>query len=65
MVRLDDSPGTPNGTVLGSAEGLIPIFGQTWRTTTGPLISVTVLFAKHAKGQHGKSIFEQLHRDEI
>ena len=35
MVELDDSPGTTNGTeVLGSAENLTRIFGQTRLTTT-------------------------------
>ena len=38
--------------VLDSAEGLIPVFGQTWFTTIGPLMCVTVLFAKLAKGQY-------------
>ena len=49
---------------MAELDDLIPIFGQTWPTTTGPLISVTVLFAKLAKGQYGRSIFEQLHSDE-
>ena len=42
----------------------ISLFGQTWLATTGLLVSVTVLFAKFAKGQYGKSILEQLHSDE-
>ena len=31
---------------------------------TGPLTSVTVLFAKLAKGQYGRSVLVQLHSDE-
>ena len=43
---------------------MIPIFGQTWLTTTAPLRRVTVLFTKFSKGQYGRSILEQLQSDE-
>ena len=47
--ELDDSPRTTYGTKFSvSAEGLIPILGETWLTTIGPLISVTALFTKFA-----------------
>ena len=41
------------------------MFGQTWLTTTGPLVSATVLFAKLAMGHYGGSILEQLHSEKI
>ena len=56
VVEFDASPGT-------TAEGLFTIESQTWLTTTGPLTSVTVLFAKFANGQYGRSLLEQLHSD--
>ena len=34
--------------VLGFAEGLLPVFGQTWLATAGPLTSGSVFFAKLA-----------------
>ena len=65
VVELDDSPGTTKrNEVLGFAESLLPVLGQTWLATTGPLTSVTVLFAKLAKGQYGRSVLEQLQSDE-
>ena len=65
MVELDDSPRTSNGDeVLGSAEGLIPIFGKTWLTIIGPLLSVTVLFAKRAKVQYSRSILERVNSED-
>ena len=45
-------------------EGLLSVFGQTLLATAGQLIGVTVLFAKFAKEQYGRSILEQLHSDE-
>ena len=66
VAELDDSPGTTHGTKISVLQkGLIPIFGQTWLTTTGPLASATVLFAKLAKGHYGGSILEQLHSEKI
>ena len=50
--------------VLGFAEGLLLVVGQTWLTYTRPLTSLTVLFAMLTKGQHGRSILEKLHSDE-
>ena len=50
--------------VLGSEEGVIPSCRQTWLTTIGPLIKITVFFATLSKGQYNKSVFEQLHCDE-
>ena len=58
---LDDSPGNTKGTKFSN---LHRVLGQTWLTTIGPLISVTVLFAKLAEGQYGRSVLEQLHSDE-
>ena len=50
MVELDDSPGTTKGTKFSVLQLQISIFGQTWLTATGPLIGVTVLCTKFAKG---------------
>ena len=50
--------------VLGFAEGLLPVFGQTWLATARPHTSGSVFFAKLVKGQYGKSVFEPLHSDE-
>ena len=61
VVELDDSPGTANGRSYRFCRGSdFMFYGQTWLTTTWPLINVTVLFAKFAKRQYGRSILEQL-----
>ena len=36
--------------VLSLAKDVLPILGQLWLLTTGPLTSVTVLFAKFCQG---------------
>ena len=59
VLEFDDCPGTTKGTKFSVLQKV-----QTWLATTGPLVSVTVFFAKLAKGQHGRSVFEQLHSDE-
>ena len=58
VAEFDESPGTTNWTKFSVLQRV------TWLTTTKPLIRVTVLFAKFAQGQHGRSILEQLHSDE-
>ena len=65
MVELDDSPATSKGTKFSVLQEVcFPVLGHTWLATAGPLMSVTVLFAKLAKGQCGRNVFEQLHSDE-
>ena len=59
--NLDDSP---MGRGSRFPEGLLSVFGQTSLATAGQPAGATVLFAKFAKEQYGRSILEQLHGDE-
>ena len=47
VVELDDSPRTTRRTkVLSLASDVLPVFGQMWLLSTGPLIRASVLFAE-------------------
>ena len=46
MLELDSPEGHRRNVVPSYVEDILPIFGQMWLVTTGPFISVTVLFAQ-------------------
>ena len=63
VLVLKDSPGTTKGTKFSVLQKIcFPFLVR--RGSRTPLVSVTVFFAKLAKGQYGRSVFEQLHNNE-
>ena len=59
--EFDDNPWTTRGTkIFRLAENLLPLFGQVWLLTAGPLTGKPMIFAELSKWWNCRRIFEQL-----
>ena len=63
--EFDDNPGTTRGTkFFRLASNILPLFGQVWLLTAGPLIVFSVFFAELSKWWNCKRVIEKLHSHE-